>query len=300
MPSQKLKPIKYLGYTVLVNTDLGYFPYFLRIARGRITQELALNVVITGEAGIGKSYIAISMCRMLSPKFGIEDVVSTYSEYMDAIRREEKQGVPILFDEPQYAIDKRDWYNQVNKALVKTMTSQRFMLRPVFIPIINLNMLDKMVRSYLIQFHIVIHQRGRGIVYRLSSSQFEEKTYRQRLCSIKYGLFDFQCGIKSCLKCKKLQDCKMFRAQYERKKKSWQEIRFDADYEKALIDEKPSYKNSDLIKILLQSKMLIKPSGGKYEPAMIIDCLIKEIGLEINMHKAYDLIRMIKAKDAPK
>lgn len=221
-----LTPLNYGGYVAHYSADLGVAPYFQTLISKRLHDQLAINCVVTGEAGISKSYTAWAICRVFSKgKFTTDQIVSSYAEYMRELLAPRSVGVPIGFDEPQYAIDKRDWYNQVNKSLVKTVTSQRFRLRPVFIPIINLNLLDKVLRSYLIQYHIHIYKRGEGAVYQLEPSQFEDKLYRSRICRIQYGLFDRECGIDSCLTCKSLDTCEEFRAKYERKKAGWMEER---------------------------------------------------------------------------
>ena len=80
--------------------------------------------MVTGEPGEGKSYQAIDLCRVLQGKtksgkdrFKINQVVFTYKQYMKLIIRL-RMGLPIVFDEPSYAMGKRDWYLDLNKALV--------------------------------------------------------------------------------------------------------------------------------------------------------------------------------------
>ena len=76
---------------------------------------MATNVVFTGEPGIGKSYMAIAVARMLEglttegkDRFSVDQVVFTFSEFMDLVLRL-KSGKIIVFDEPSYAIGKREW-----------------------------------------------------------------------------------------------------------------------------------------------------------------------------------------------
>ena len=95
---------------------------------------------MTGEAGVGKSYLAFVLALLLDKKFGVDQIVYTYSDYMRLLR-----GLPmgrvIVFDEPSYAMGKRDWYKQINKVLVQTIESQRFKVHPLIIPIINKSLL---------------------------------------------------------------------------------------------------------------------------------------------------------------
>jgi len=147
-------------------------------------------------------------------------------------------GAPILFDEPQDAIDHRDWYKEPQKAIVKTITSQRFMVKPLFIPIINANLLDKTIRDYLVQFQVECTDRGKARVFRLSPSMKEDKTYYYHVCDLQYGLMDNdECDRDSCLDCKKRATCTLFRAQYERKKEKAQLIKYAQSKHDALVKE---------------------------------------------------------------
>jgi len=272
-----------------MSEDFGYGPYFINEMRRRMNQQLAVNVVITGEAGISKSYTAKSLCRMLNPRFCVDDIVISYAEYMEALLKKNREGVPIMFDEPQYALDKRDWFNQVNKALVKTITSQRFRLRPLFIPIVNLSMLDKVLRSYLIQFHVIMQSRGIGTVYRLQPSQMEDKLYRSRICKLEYGLFDKnQCEKPSCLKCDNLETCEVFRAQYERKKATWLKGHDETQLDEAIAKEN-KITDDDLIAILYDNRELLKKGTAVVDGYRIIVVLKDKAKIKIGKGRAYDL-----------
>ena len=231
----------YIGQSDFVlDVDRAYFPHFTILMRNRVKAKKATNVVVSGEAGVGKSMICIQMALNISPKkkggiprFGIDNIVFTFKEFMEQVAKS-GMGVPIVFDEPSYAMGKREWYKQVNQALVKTIESFRFKVRPLFIPIINISLLDKSVRSQLVQFHVVMHDRGRGSVYEISPSQFQDKTYWNYICELNYPLLNTaECPKTTCLGCKTLSKCPLLRAQYERKKASIQETR----YTQAIEDE---------------------------------------------------------------
>lgn len=258
----KLKPMKLGSHQFLINKALGYYPYFSVGLRIRIKHMMANNLVGTGEGGIGKTYMLTDISRVLSKHFSIEDVVFEYSDFMRSVLTSRK-GTPIVFDEPSYSMSKKDWYKDITKALVKTIESFRFKGKPLFLPIINKNLLEKDIRSYLLQFQIHITNRGKARTYRLYPAQDRDKVYRYEICKIRYELFDNNlCAKKSCLMglygCPKLNPtdpkkrCMIFRAQYERKKLSTQQGR----YELALEDsEKPDMKNLSLDEI--ESKIMI-------------------------------------------
>jgi len=252
------------NHEFLVNRKLGYYPYFSIQLRQRVKQLKIINCTITGEGGVSKSYTGSDMCRILSPKhFGVDDIVFKYPEFLRCVITS-KRGTPIEFDEPSYAMSKKDWYKDVVKALVKTIESFRFKGKPLFIPIINKALLEKDIRTYLLQYHVVMHDRGKGTAYKLFASQFKDKTYSYELCKIRYGLFDNNlCSKKSCLKgkgnnyCAKLNPsdkskrCPVFRATYERKKLTTQEKRYEIALEES---ERQEYSKLSLDEI--QAKAL--------------------------------------------
>jgi hypothetical protein len=159
---------------------------------------------------------------------------------------------------------KRDWYKDLQKVLVHTLESQRFLVHPLFIPIINMSLLDKTIRNYLVQFQIHVVGRGHAFVYRLSPSQSSEKVYREFMCELFYHQFDHHlCPKSSCLGCKKLDSCQVFRAQYERKKKSTQFERYAQAREDALVKESGELTESQIEEMLMPhiSELLSERTG---------------------------------------
>ncbi|MCJ7761053.1 hypothetical protein MUP59_07950, partial [Candidatus Bathyarchaeota archaeon] len=223
------------GWQTLVSKELSIAPYFSSTLRYRVNHKLACNIVVSGEPGIGKSYMATDIARVIEgiivgsgkERFTVDQIVFFYSAYMDLITKL-KMGKAIVFDEPSYAMGKRDWYKDLNKVLVQTIESQRFLVHPLLIPIINQALLDKTIRSYLIQYMIHVTGRGHALVYRIKASQHQEKIYRYQICELIYRQFDRNiCSKDSCLGCKVIGKCQLMRAQYERKKKGIQIERYE-------------------------------------------------------------------------
>ena len=212
--------------------DSGIFPLLSMELNRRVKNKEATNIVIVGEAGTSKSYTAVEIGLSIDKRFTIDQVVFTYKGYLEEIKNG-KMGVPIVFDEPSYAMGKREWYKQINQALVKTVESQRFLVRPLLIPIINLNLLDKTIRSYLIQFQVHVVGRGKARVYRMRASQATDKVYRYLFCTLQYPILNPECLRDTCLGCRELQSCDKFRAEYERKKEEIQLGRYDEGLELA-------------------------------------------------------------------
>lgn len=230
---------KVRGRIVPFSKELGVGQYFSNLIMSRIRKQKPCNVIFTGEAGISKSYDAIGFARFLQPSFSIEQVAMTYSEFMQCMIKL-KEGQIIMLDEPEYVAGHRDWYREQNKALVATMRSGRFKVHPVFIPIINKSLLDKVVRQHLLQFMVVIEDRGEGTVYKLSPSHFTDETYTKFFCRIKFEMLDIdKCKKQWCFSCKRFKDdsCQLLRAQYEHKRQRIQDQRYKQDLDKSQAEE---------------------------------------------------------------
>lgn len=279
--------------------DLGAYPIFSLELNRRVVNKEACVIVVVGEAGSSKSYTAIQLARNIDKRFVIDQIVFTYSEYCKELARD-KLGVPIVFDEPSYAMGKREWYKEINQALVKTIESQRFLVRPLIIPIININLLDKTLRDYLVIFQVHITTRGKALVYRMRASQGEDKIYRYMMCRLDYPILDFnKCPIEraadpehknksSCLDCKAIESCDLLRAQYERKKKTIQLARYEQDEEQAKAKEAKEFT-------LEQLCSMIKPYENIYAPNKEIDArklryaFHNKLGIKIGHNKSYEI-----------
>lgn len=296
----KLKLMNFRGWETLVNKEISVGPYFSALMRKRVHKKQATNIVITGEPGEGKSYQACDLARVLqgltksgNDRFKMKQVVFTYSQYLTLII-DLPMGDPIVFDEPSYAMGKRDWYKELNKALVMTIESQRFKVHPLFIPIINKALLDKTIRSYLIQYQVELKRRGYGIVYRIQPSQSSEKIYRHFMCRLRYQMFDQEyCQRDSCLDCERLLECELFRARYERKKADIQNRRYEEARDKA--DTRESEQLTDL-----QVENILYTARDKFTDEDKIDVTLlrivarDEFGIHIHKNRAYVVAKSMK------
>lgn len=292
MKLTKLKRVRISNATFLINKDLGYFPYFQWVIRGRIKRRKAVNVAVTGEAGEGKSYLAWTLCKLIDKIFSVDQIVYKYSSYMD-IFMPLGLGRPIMFDEPSYAMGKRDWYKQVNKVLVQTVESQRFMVHPLYIPVINKVLLDKTIRSYLLQFQVIVRDRGKADVYRIQASQFQPKIYHHFLCELHYPLIG-KCKKLSCLGCRQFKTCNEFRAQYERKKRSIQLPRYEQAKQTAAYHETQELTDRQIEKALLDYKEEILNDKGNISVARLRIIAKDELNLVIGHNRGYRIKEGLK------
>lgn len=288
---QKSQRKNWHGWETHIDGSQGLAPLFSREMQKRVNKKLALNVAIVGEAGIGKSYLAIQIARVLDPKLKISQIVFTYKEYTEELLRG-RRGKPIIFDEPSYAMGKREWYKEINQALTKTLESQRFLVRPLFIPIININLLDKTIRDYLLQFQVLVYDRGKARVYRISPSQHQDKTYYIRMCNLQYGLMDAECGIESCLTCKQIDTCDTLRSQYERKKRDMQRTRYQQDMDLATSLES---KQLTIEQIFSEAYKLREHYMDDYKlDVKKMRIVLRDNGVIIGHTKAYEIKAMLE------
>lgn len=299
----------YSGYRAIINRKAGVYPHFITTVRVRMRDKLANNIVVSGEAGVSKTYTSGFICKLLNRRWNpAEDMVMNFDEYMEEIMHKGKKHVPICFDEPQDALYNRDWQKDINKALVKTMTSQRFRLRPVVIPIINQNLLDINIRKYLLQFHVIMLRRGEGLAYRLTSSQTEDKLYRMRICKLQYGMMDInRCDKDSCLSCRKLTkktptggyECMIWRAIYERKKIIEVNKRDVKSVDEQKRKSAAKLSDKDVLAGITPdiNKMLApKGSGFTIDPQLVTEQTEEVLGVTLGINRALRIRRQLELK----
>jgi len=298
-----LKLMNFNGWECLVSKDLAVYPFFSAQIRWRVHNKLYTNVAVTGEPGIGKSYDALDMARInegLMPdgrdRFKIDQVVFQQSAYMELIPHLH-MGKSIVFDEPSYALGKRDWFKELQKVLVHTLESQRFLVHPVFIPIVNLALLDKTIRAYLISHVAHVVGRGHAITYRVIPSQRTEKVYWYMIGEVYYRMFDWPlCSRDTCLGCKKLDDCQVFRAQYERKKRSIQLDRYEQGKEESLRKESEDFTEKQLEDILEPVMDSLLTAKGLLNVSAMRMHLREQHGISISSWKAYNIKRNLELR----
>ena len=305
-----LKLMNFRGWECLVSEELGVSPFFSSQIRYRVHHKLHTNIAVTGEAGIGKSYDGLDMARISDgldrygrDRFKIEQVVFQQSEYLSLLPRL-RMGKAIVFDEPSYALGKRDWYKELQKVLVHTLESQRFLVHPLYIPIINLALLDKVIRSYLVSHVVHVIGRGHALAYRLKPSQRTEKIYWYQMGELYYRMFDSDlCAKDSCLGCKQMgdpkkpepEDCQIFRAQYERKKRSIQFTRYDQAKDQALQKESQDLTEKQIEEILFpEVPELLNERSGKLDVSKM-RVFLRKSGIIISTWKAYQIKGNIEA-----
>jgi len=101
----------------------------------RIKNNLNLNAIFTGPTGIGKTFAAIEVARMIDPEFdvtkqisfsfpGLMKIINQFNNKTDSNLHKKKFKVAI-FDEAQTSTNRRDWQSKVNKYLNFLLSTYR-------------------------------------------------------------------------------------------------------------------------------------------------------------------------------
>lgn len=168
---------------VLLNNGYGFNalgqrvlqPFFSNIINTRIHEERNNLMLITGEASSGKSWLGLSICEYFDKKFNVDKVIFTPKQFFEIVMTLPKNSW-VLLDEPSQALSHREWYSEINKCITWCVESFRFKLIHMVFTAINPSLIDKVLRSYLLHFLIVMKQRGIANVYQYSPSPFNPET----------------------------------------------------------------------------------------------------------------------------
>lgn len=225
-------PLKWMwwhGKRIPYNPSLGVTLNWLNHIQGRITKKLSTKIIIVGEAGLSKTYTAISIAKFFNPSFSVDQIIFGHKDYLE-LTLKLRTGKWIILDEPSYVIGHRRWFSEVNQILVQSIESDRYKVHPLIIPIISKDLLDKVVREHLIQFMIIMYDLGKGTIYKLTRDHFNDRVLYRYVGKLRIltPLHELkECKRTTCLGCRKLSDCNKFIwPQYERKRNLIQTQRY--------------------------------------------------------------------------
>lgn len=289
------KVISVNGWDFLADQAHNIGPYFTNELLARIHQKKTCNTLIVGEAGIWKTSCGIQICRVLNKRFTIESIVYSDTEYYSVLQNQKfKKGDPLLFDEPQFYAFNRDFFKQQQNALVKSITSQRFLVRPLFIALINANLIDLQIRKYLCKYQIECTDRGKARVMEIIPHFREDKVHYRHICDLEYGIMDNDlCDRDSCLDCSKLSDCKLFRAKYERKKAKHVMPKYVEEERKSQNRENKSLTEEDIADIAYPLRQQYVKANGRIDVNKLL-IVLRECPKHINLaHTQAYLVKTI-------
>jgi hypothetical protein len=234
----------------------------------KIHNQESVVIVITGGPGTGKTYLGIALAQILDTKFHILDTPPPDPKQDDGqipFEREHffyltgpdsplKRGQVILPDESHFGIGARGWQKRIQQELTNYIAAIRSKGYVLIIVVLNAEMIDKMVRDFVINYEIRVTNRGEGVVYRRWFPLFGKEVYKNRIGEIRLLLPDYErCNYTSCLGCKHLKPrdikdrCLTIRAIYERRKEHFLNERSKKDEEEHKVSKYHTLEEAKII-----------------------------------------------------
>ena len=287
-PLGKLKPMKYRNFVFPFNSSLRVGTSIYKEWVTRINDFRPVRIAICGEAGSSKSYTAMQIARVLErDKFTIDQVVFEAKEFIK-LQDSLGEGRVIIPEEPAYMLAAREWQKREQKQSIKVIETSRYLNNPLILPVVNRNLLDKIIREYYINYVIEMVGRGVGYVYFTWVKQFDPKPRRKSKGKI-YMYWPAvelsRCGRTTCLHCPKVYnkrtrrytgDCNKFIwPQYERKRDAILHKRRQAELESGEVTENDEIVAKIVTKMRKATEIKEKLIGhkGKYSLALIcVEC----------------------------
>ena len=225
-------------------------PFFFDEIESRREKNKSNIIVITGSPGEGKTYTGIRLAEIFDKRFDpTTQIVFSRPQLLHVIGEHSplKRGQVILIDEAHYGMGSRRWMENVQKDLMDALASVRSRGFIIIIVCLHIEMLDKIVRKYVLSFMLHMEDRGLSVVYRLYTPRFAKELFKERLGKMRLQLPNAElCAFPDCLECKHRFDCMTTRAVYERRKKHFVDEASKQAEERAKAQEQPSTTNEEI------------------------------------------------------
>lgn len=142
--------------------------YLLKHVVNKLKNGFSPCIIICGSQRIGKSFIGVWICYLISKLFGKEFIPeeNTFYEPLKAIRKIDKVTKEcFLIDEAGDILDAREWYKQTHQALRSIINTQAYKtMLYIFVSPFVVD-IDKSLRKHF-DFLIRVDSRGRFKTFR--------------------------------------------------------------------------------------------------------------------------------------
>jgi len=288
---KKIKVMNWQGYYVQVGSYRT--PFFFNDIETRRTKNKSNIIIITGSPGEGKTYCGIRLSEIFDKRFDPNtQIIFSRPQLLYVIGEKSplKRGQVILIDEAHYGMGSRRWMESVQKDLMDALASVRSRGFIIIIVCLHIEMLDIIIRKYVLSFMIHMEDRGISVVYRLYTPRFAKELFKERLGKMHLLLPNAElCAYPDCLECKHRKVCKTTRAIYERRKKSFvDEASKQAEARAKEREQKQrALPDKELVKKLYEFKEdLVITNKGNIEIASLQLILERECQVTIGRNKA--------------
>lgn len=141
-------------------------------------------IVVTGDTGKGKSYIAMKIAHMLDPegfnhKTLRQRLIADPKQFTDLVVNKKDQlytGATIVFDEAGTGLAAREWYSHNNRAIDYILQTFRYQKLIVIFTVPNMNFIDIHARKL---FHFYVEALDINIGKKLNKCKVFELSYNK-------------------------------------------------------------------------------------------------------------------------
>lgn len=265
-----LKLYNWRGFGVIVGP--GHSTAILDDIQHRINDVKQNMILVCGSPGEGKSYFALRLAQIFDPKFDPNLQIAferSHLLYLFSAKSPLRMGSVIIIDEAQYTAGARSWYNSVQQDLMNNMEAIRSRGFLILIISLHLNLLDKVIRQYVLSCMMKMLRRGRAQVYELWMPTFANELHKKKIGRLALQLPDVEkCAYPSCLICKYIDKCMTIRAVYERSKTQFLNKMSENSQQKAEIKDRrtQTFDVNDMIaKLIAKKEEIIFTNNGTPE-----------------------------------
>jgi len=232
---RKIKTLKY-GHTCWARGAQFSTAIIDEIHRRRNNNE-SIVITITGPPGSGKTYFGARFGQKLDKRFHINDVPAPppdqddsqlafgreHLSYLTGPRSPLRRDQVIVLDESHFGVGARSWQNSDQQELTNYIAAIRSKGFILIIVVLHTEMIDKLIRNFVVNYEFYLAKRGEAIIYRRFFPQYSKEVYKKRLGRMRLMMPDEDlCNYSSCLRCKHLKmGCMTLRAIYERRKEEF-------------------------------------------------------------------------------
>lgn len=135
-----------------------------------------LLMIICGATGTGKSYSALTIAKLINPKFDVnKHVVFDVESFMKLLNSKKvRRGDVIVWDEAGVGIPAREWYSISNKAINYVLQTFRHLNLCVIFTTPSFDYVDKQTR---LLFHVYIEtvkidRKNKRVICKVMENQF--------------------------------------------------------------------------------------------------------------------------------
>lgn len=216
-----------------------------------------LMILVSGAPGEGKSYFALRLAQILDPTFNPYEQIAFERHHLlqlIGINSPLKMGQVIVIDEAQYIAGARHWYEDVQKDVMENLEAIRSRGFVIIIVALHLNILDKIIRQYVLSHMAKMMKRGQAKFYHLYTPTFVNELFHPGMGFMTLQLPDYElCKFSSCLTCKFSDKCYTLRAIYERLKREF--------LGKMSLRSQQKAENKENLKVRLNYKDLVEKAA---------------------------------------